>query len=107
MKPWSNQSIAGKLTRMNLVVCGTALILAYVSFLMYDLYTLRQSLRTDLDTEAQIIGSNCEAALLFDDPQAAQTTLSALRGSPHVLAATVFTANQQPFASYARPDSRQ
>jgi len=106
MKPWNNQSIAGKLTRMNLVVCGIALLLAYVSFLMYDLYTLRQSLRTDLDTEAQIIGSNCEAALLFDDPQAAQTTLAALRGSPHVLAATVFTANQQPFASYARHDSR-
>jgi signal transduction histidine kinase len=105
MTPWNNRSIAGKLTRMNLVVCGIALLLAYVSFLMYDLYTLRQSLRTDLDTEAQIIGSNCEAALLFDDPQAAQTTLAALRGSPHVLAATVFTANQQPFASYARKDS--
>src|ERR1700733_4430474 len=105
MRPWSNHSIAGKLTRMNLVVCGTALLLAYVSFLMYDLYTLRQSLRTDLDTEAQIIGSNCEAPLLFDDPQAAQTTLAALRGSPHVLAATVFTEDHQTFATYARKES--
>jgi len=102
-----NRSIARKIAHMNLTVCGIALVLAYISFLMYDFYTLRQSLRTDLDTEAQIIGSNCEAALLFDDPQAAQTTLAALRGSPHVLAATVFTANQQSFATYARPDSRQ
>ena len=39
MKPSNSQSIAGKLTRMNLVVCGTALLLAYVSFLMYDLYS--------------------------------------------------------------------
>jgi signal transduction histidine kinase len=101
----NSQSIAAKLTRMNLVVCGTALTLAYLSFLMYDLYTLRQSLRTDLDTEAQIIGSNCEAPLLFDDPQAAQTTLAALRGSPHVLAATVFTEDHQTFATYARQDS--
>jgi signal transduction histidine kinase len=105
MKPWSNQSIAGKLTRMNLVVCGTALLLAYVSFLMYDLYSLRQALKSDLDTEAQIIGSNCVAPLLFDDPQAAQSTLAALRGSPHVLAAVVYTAGQQPFASFSRHDS--
>lgn len=105
MSFWNDQSIARKITRMNLTVCGIALAVAYVSFLMYDLYTLRQALRTDLDTEAQIIGSNCEAALLFDDPQAAQTTLAAVRWSPHVLAATVFTANQQPFASYTRHDS--
>ncbi len=106
MKPWNNQSIAGKLTRMNLVVCGVALLLAYVSFLMYDLYSLRQALKSDLDTEAQIIGSNCVAPLLFDDPQAAQSTLSALRGSPHVLAAVVYTADQQPFASFSRGNSR-
>jgi signal transduction histidine kinase len=102
MSYWNNQSIAGKLTRMNLVVCGIALLLAYVSFLMYDLYSLRQALKADLDTQAQIIGSNCVAPLLFDDPQAAQNTLAALRGSPHVLAAVVYTADQQPFASFSR-----
>ncbi len=105
MSYWSNKSIAGKLTRMNLAVCGIALLLAYVSFLMYDLYSLRQALRSDLDTEAQIIGSNCVAPLMFDDPQAAQSTLAALRGSPHVLAAVVYTADQQPFASFSRNNS--
>src|ERR1700679_2300799 len=103
--PPNRDSIARKITRMNLTVCGIALVLAYVSFLMYDFYTLRQALRTDLDTEAQLIGSNCEAALLFDDPQAAQTTLAALRRSPHVLAATVFTGEHQNFATYTRQGS--
>jgi signal transduction histidine kinase len=42
---------------------------------------------------------------LFDDPQAAQSTLAALRGSPHVLAAVVYTAGQQPFASFSRRES--
>jgi len=107
MNLWSSQSIARKLTRMNLIVCGIALLLAYVSFLMYDLYSLRQTLRSDLDTEAQIIGSNCVAPLLFDDPQAAQSTLAALRGSPHVLAAVVYTADQQAFASFSRNDPGQ
>jgi signal transduction histidine kinase len=105
MKPWNSQSIAGKITRMNLVVCGTALLLAYVSFLMYDLYSLRQALKSDLDTEAQIIGSNCVAPLLFDDPQAAQSTLAALRGSPHVLEAAIFTNDGQTFAAFSRKDA--
>ncbi len=99
------QSIASRLTRMNLVVCGTALLLAYISFVFYDLFSLRQGLRAELDTEAQIIGSNCVAPLLFDDPQAAQSTLAALRGSPHVLAAAIYTKDGQTFATFARPDS--
>jgi signal transduction histidine kinase len=105
MRLWNGQSIAGKLTRMNLMVCGIALILAYVSFLIYDLYALRQALLSDLGAEAQIVGTNCVAPLLFDDPQTAQSTLGALRGSPHVLSAVVFTADKQPFASYQRGDS--
>src|SRR5579863_8365759 len=61
----NRQSIASRLTRMNLVVCGTALLLAYISFVFYDLFSLRQGLRAELDTEAQIIGSNCVAALAW------------------------------------------
>ena len=42
MKLWNARSISGKLMRMTLLVSGTALLLAYVSFLGYDLYTLRR-----------------------------------------------------------------
>jgi signal transduction histidine kinase len=102
---WKSQSIAGKLTRVNLIVCGTALILAYISFLLYDIYSLRGDLINSLGTEARIIGSNSVAALLFDDPQAAESTLSALRGSPKVVSAAVFRPNGQIFASYRRDGS--
>jgi signal transduction histidine kinase len=104
---WNSQSIAGKLTRVNLIVCGTALILAYVSFLFYDVYTLRGDLIKALGTEASIVGSNSVAALLFDDPQTAESTLSALRGSPQVVSAIVFGPNGQVFARYDRNPSNQ
>jgi signal transduction histidine kinase len=105
MRLWSAQSIAGRLTALVLFVSGTALLLAYISFLAYDFYTLRHNLIESLETQANMIGTNTETALLFDDQQAAETTLSALRGAPTVLSAEVFQADQRAFARYTRRGS--
>ena len=67
MKIWSSQSISDKFMRMTLMVSGTALLLAYISFLVYDLYNLRRELISATATEANIIGANSVTALLFDD----------------------------------------
>lgn len=103
MKPWSAQSIAGRLTALVLLVSGTALMLAYISFLAYDFYTLRQNLIESLQIQATIVGANSQSALLFDDQQAAETTLSALRAAPAILRAEIFRADGRSFARYTRP----
>ena len=100
MNLWNPRSIAGKLTRLNLLVTGTALLLAYVAFLAYDLYTLRQDLISSLTTEAGIVGANSVTPLLFDDQQAAESTLSALKHSPHIRWAEIVSADGKPFATY-------
>jgi signal transduction histidine kinase len=105
MKLRSAQSISGRLTALVVFVSGTALALAYLSFLAYDFYTLRHNLVESLETQASMIGANSETALLFDDQQAAETTLSALRGAPTVLSAEIFRADQRAFAVYTRPAS--
>lgn len=105
MKTWSPHSISGRLTALILLVSGTALLLAYVSFLIYDFYSLRHNLLDSLDTQANIIGMNSESALLFDDPQTAESTLSALRGAPSILAAQIVGPDGKPFARYTRPGS--
>jgi signal transduction histidine kinase len=97
---WKERSIAGKLTRLNLLVTGTALLLAYVAFLAYNLYTLREDLINSLTTEAGIVGANSVTPLLFDDQQAAESTLSALRHSPHIRWAQIVSADGKPFATY-------
>ncbi|MGA7342609.1 MAG: ATP-binding protein [Terracidiphilus sp.] len=107
MSLWNPRSIAGKLTRTNLLVTGTALLLAYVAFLGYDLYTLRQDLINSLTSEAGIVGENSVTPLLFDDQQAAENTLSALNHSPHIRWAMIVRADGKPFAKYARDDSSQ
>jgi hypothetical protein len=105
MKLRSAQSISGRLTALVLFVSGTALLLAYISFLAYDFYSLRNNLIESLETQAAIIGTNSESALLFDDQQSAETTLSALRAAPAILTAQIFRTDGRAFASYTRPSS--
>ena len=105
--PWNSQSIAGRLMRMTLLVSGMALFLAYVSFLAYDLYSLRQNLISSLETEAKLIGQNSVTALLFEDREAAEITLSSLRDSPQVRSALIVRADGSRFATYARDASSQ
>ncbi len=107
MRLLNSQSIAGKLTRMNVLVSGTALLLAYFAFLGYDLFTLRQDLVGSLSTEAAIVGANTVTALLFDDQQAAENTLSALSQSPQIRWAIVVRQDGKRFAQYTRDRSIQ
>lgn len=102
MRRWSMRSIYGRVTGLILFVSGMALLLAYVSFLAYDFYTLRGELVRMLQTQANMISTNSETALLFDDPQAARTTLSALAATPSVLAAQILRPDGSTFASYTR-----
>jgi signal transduction histidine kinase len=104
---WNSRSIAGRLMRMTLLVSGTALLLAYISFLAYDLYSLRQNLMSSIETEADLIGANSVTALMFDDQQAAESSLSALHDSKQVRSALIARADGRPFATYMRDPSTQ
>jgi signal transduction histidine kinase len=94
------RSIAARLSLMNLLVSGIALLLAYGSFVAYDLVTTRQAAVDSLSGEAQIIGANSVTAILYDDTTVAQSTLSALSGSTDVTAAAIYTTDGKPFAQY-------
>jgi len=104
---WKSQSISDKLMRMTLLVGGVSLLLAYISFLIYDLYSLRQQLMISMTAEANIIGANCVTALEFDDKQAAENTLAALRNSSQIRAAVIVRPDGTEFARYLRNPSSQ
>jgi signal transduction histidine kinase/DNA-binding response OmpR family regulator len=100
-------SIAKKLTWMNMFVSGSALLLTCLGFIFYDMMALRDGIVRNLSTQAQVIGSNSTSALLFNDPQAAGNTLSALEADPDILSAVIYTTDGQPFASYSRDPGGQ
>jgi signal transduction histidine kinase len=99
-------SISAKLTWLNLLVTGTALLLACLSFLAYDFFSYRENLTQNLFADAQIAGANSVTALTFDDPQTAKTTLSALKGSPDVTSATIMGRDGRVFAQYHRQGAK-
>src|SRR5713101_735144 len=103
----SDHSIAKKLTRMNMLVSGAALCIACVAFVAYDLVSFRQAMVYNLSIQAQMAGANSVSPLLFNDPQAAENTLSALKAAPSVISAGIYTLDGRPFATYWRDRNGQ
>lgn len=95
-------SIARKLTSMNMLVSGAALVLACAAFIGYDAITFQNAVIRNLSVQAQIVSSNSVSALVFNDPQAARDTLSALKAAPNILSAVIYNSRGEPFASYSR-----
>jgi signal transduction histidine kinase len=97
-----SRSILKKLTLMNMLVSAAALTLACLAFFTYDQITFRQSLVRTVSAQADIVGTNSVSAILFNDPQSAADTLSALKSSLSIESAGIFTLQRKPFAQYSR-----
>lgn len=97
-----NYSIRQKLTWMNMLVSGAALLLACSAFAAYEITYFRTTIVRNLSIQAQIVGANSASALLFEDPESASDTLSALRAAPNILSAGIYTPAGQPLAIYRR-----
>jgi signal transduction histidine kinase len=95
-------SIKKKLTWINMLVSGAALLLACVAFLAFDRSTFQATMVRGLSIQAQIAGANSASALLFSDPNSARKTLSALKAAPSILSAGIYTPAGEPFAIYWR-----
>jgi signal transduction histidine kinase/DNA-binding response OmpR family regulator len=102
-----DHSIAQKLTWMNMLVSGAALLLACAAFISYDMVTFKQTMVRNLSTQAQIIGSNTASALLFNDQQSAENTLAALKAAHNVVSAGIYTPDGRLFSSYSRDPGGQ
>lgn len=87
---------------MNILVSAGALLVCCAAFLSYDIYSYRDNLLRSLNVQAQIVGFNSISALTFNDPNAAQGSLSAFSASQTILAAGILTPDGKLFARYAR-----
>ena len=98
--------IKKKLTWMNMLVSGAALLIASGAFLGYERTMLRLAMGRNLSLQAQIAGRNCASALLFNDSESAESTLSALNAAPNILSADIYGPSGQPFARFRRGNYR-
>jgi len=104
---FSDYSISKKLTWMNILVSGAALLLACGAFIAYDVFSIRDGMTYNLSMQAQIVGFNSTSALLFNDPHSAENTLSALKAWPNIVSAGIYAPDGRPFATYRRDRDSQ
>jgi two-component system, sensor histidine kinase and response regulator len=93
-------SIAAKLRWIVFSAISMALLLACLAFLVYDYYTFRAARTKDIQTLAEVIGSNSTGALAFQDTGSAKEVLQALRFERHVTEAGLYDRKRNLFASY-------
>ena len=106
MSWFSRLPIRRKLLVMTLASSATALGLAALGFIAWDITQFRTSIRQDVSAQASIVAENSVAPLTFADEQAAGETLAILRLRPRVASACLYDGNGRPFATYHRaPDT--
>ncbi|HUP91816.1 MAG TPA: ATP-binding protein [Solimonas sp.] len=98
--------IQRKVMLLMLLSSAIALALAAVALIGYAWLSTRANAEQDLVTVSRIVADNTAAAMVFNDPKAANETLAALRAKPDIQTACLYlhdaAAPLGPFAAYAR-----
>ena len=102
MRVLRDLSINRKLMLIIMGISSLALVLASASFIYDDWTTSKRAMALELRTLAEMIGVSSTATLTFDYPEAATETLSALAAKREIAAACIYSAKDQPFATYVR-----
>src|SRR5579863_8068422 len=90
---YRNLSIKVKLRLVILLSGMVAVILTCGAVLAYDQSTMHAAMQEDLETLAEIIGTNSTAALSFGDQKAAAEMMTALRAKRHIVTACIYSAD--------------
>jgi two-component system, NtrC family, sensor kinase len=93
-------TITTKLMLLVILASSMALLLSCVGFVANDVATIRASMVKQISALASVLGSNCTAALTFQDSKAAGEVLGSLRQQPAVEFACIYDASEKAFASY-------
>jgi signal transduction histidine kinase/CheY-like chemotaxis protein len=104
MKLFRTISIATRLRWIVTLAISLALVFACIGFLVYDNRAFRSAEVVDVNTLAEVIGSNSTGALSFQDAKSAEDILSALSFKKHILEACIYDSHGRPFAKYVPAD---
>ena len=82
-----------------------AVLMVSLVMTVYDHHSFRTRLSRELEIQADIIGSTCSAALVFEDRTVAGGILKALRANPSLVEACLYDASGHIFASFQRDET--
>lgn len=96
--------IRKKLTILLFLTSSSVLLVATLAFAINDWVNSRDELVSHLQSQAEVVGNNSAAALIFEDKQSATDTLASLRGEVNIVAAYLYDKNRQEFARFKKYD---
>ena len=101
---WQNIPLKYRMVMLTLLSSGAGLVLALTAFLTYQQRSIRQHKLEEMDSAADLIGSNCSAALAFDDTGEGERVLQALASRENIRAGVLYRQDGTLFAKYVRTD---
>jgi signal transduction histidine kinase/DNA-binding response OmpR family regulator len=99
-----DRSITTKITLLMVFTSAVALCLGSGAFVCYQVINASRVAGIETGTLAQVVGSNCNAALAFKDVAAATETLTSLSAVPDIEEASLYDTDGALFATYRRRD---
>lgn len=100
MKSLKDLSVKYKVMGILMLVSSVSLLLAGGIFLLVEIRSFEKRYINSLSSISQIIGANSTSALLFDDTDAARTTLSALTAQKTYTESGIYRPDGKLFARY-------
>ena len=98
-------SVTEKIRLVTVLTTSTALVLAGLIMLGFEIYSFYHSRVQDLTALGDVIGANSSAALIFHDPSSAAEILHGLSGKQNVTGACLYGLDGTVLAVYSRNTS--
>jgi signal transduction histidine kinase/ActR/RegA family two-component response regulator len=102
MTAFRDLPIRRKLRLLTLAPTVTALLLASVGFLIWDIVIQRREIREDVEAEARVLPENMAASITFERPDEVDDMLAVLEIRPHVRHACVYKLDGALYGRFAR-----
>ena len=93
-------TLQSQLTRASLLTTFLVLLVCSAALLTYEYITSRRNLAAEMRTQADFIAHNSAAALVFNDPRAAQENLSLLHLQQRIHTAAIYDKDGRVFAFF-------
>ena len=94
------RTLKQELILVNIAATGAALLVAVALLFSAELRTWKEAMVRDISIKADIIGSQCTAALTFNATKDAEEILRTLQADEQIEHAAVYTADGLVFAAY-------
>lgn len=97
-----NIKIKRKLLLYSWIASSLSIILVCIVFMIYDIQSMKMTIRKNLVLNADTVAASCGSSLFFNDKSFAKQFLKGLEANPHIMRAAIYDVNDTLFAEHTQ-----